>query len=541
MYKVDRVASMLIATALTFGLFVQAAAVTITVDGKTEHQVMEGIGGYGSIYPSHQKSADPVYTQQFINMLINDMGASMIRIQVPPAFEVTNDNNDPSNTNLSNFNIDQIGSDGCKYRIRTIAQEVPYWKALRQAAQANGEDIRIIATMWSPPWWMKISNCVYGMVRSTCQLKSSARDELAEYCEAFVRIFKRETGFDLYAFSFQNEPDFVEPYQSCVYEGDTYVAAFEVIANRFAQKGLSMRFFGPEDMAVRVNMNYGPEFMGSQAIQDHLHAYAVHGYSDGVAPTPNSQAATVWRQVGGFANATLGVPAWMTETSGQGKDWNGAMTKALAMGIAFYYGNVAVWTRWTWHDEVIQNGTTRKPQFAAYKHYAKWIRPGAVRIGTQFDGSDVLAVAFNHKQNKTLTVVIVNSGSSSTSCTITGDNLPSSYQAFQSKGAGEYAPSIGTVQPGNISLPANSITTLYATGYEEDGQVAVNQTHDLRRTLPTTAAGALTAYGLDGRQIRGTAGAATGRHAVRQRCRGIAVCRTGDGRTFKTAAGVLAR
>lgn len=477
------------------------SAATVTIDGSVEYQVMEGIGGYGSIYPSHQKSANPVYTSQFVDLLINDMGASMIRVQVPPAFEVTNDNGDPNNLDLSKFNLTETSGDNCKYRIRSISQEVPYWKALQQAAQENGEDIRIIATMWSPPWWMKVSNCVYGEDRATCKLKSTARAELAEYCEAFVRVFKQETGFDLYAFSFQNESWFTEPYQSCVYEEGEYTAAFEVIAAHFENKSLDVRFFGPEDMAQTVNLHYGLEFNASQAIHDHLYAYACHGYSNGVDPTPSSQAATVYRQVGGFANRTLGKPAWMTETSGYGTDWNGAMNKAEAMYTAMYYGNVAAWTRWTWTGEVLDN-TTKHPQYAAYKHFARWTRPGAIRIDTQCDDDDVFVLAFNHKQNNTLTVILLNSGTATTAA-LTGANIPNSFQAFQSRQAGQYAPSIGAVQKNAISLPSNSMTTLYATGYEESGTSVIyrkRQRTEAAAQLPHAAA-RVTVYGLDGRIV----------------------------------------
>ncbi len=509
---------------------------TVTLDGTTEYQVMEGIGGYGSIEPSFVKGADPVYTQQFVDMLVNDMGASMIRVQVPPAFEVTNDNGDPNTTDLSKFNLDRTGSDKCKYRIRSIAQEVPFWKALQQAAEANGEDIRIIATMWSPPWWMKISECVYGKYRPTCQLKPTAHEELAEYCEAFVRVFKRETGFDLYAFSFQNEPDFTEPYQSCVYEGDDYVAAFEVIADRFVRKGLSMRFFGPEDMAQRVNLNYGAAFNNSQAIRDHLHAYACHGYSNGVDPTPTSEAAKAYTQVGGFANVTLGKPAWMTETSGYGTDWSAAMRKAEAMFTAMYYGNCAAWVRWTWEDEVIVNGSSRRPQFATYKHFARWVRPGAVRIDSKSDNGSVFALAFNHKQHQTLTVVLVNSGSA-TQCSLAGDNIPPSFQAFQSTAAGEYAPSIGTVQTSGFSLPGNSITTLYATGYQEDGAVDVGGEPAPEVRTAHGEAGVRAVYALNGRRMGGGHERMLARRTRGTRIRGAAVCRMLDGSTVTAIVG----
>jgi O-glycosyl hydrolase len=489
-----------IAQLLLSALLAHATAVTIAVNPGVEHQVMEGIGAYGSIQPSFKKTADPVYTSQFVDLLVNDMGASMIRVQVPCAFEVQNDNGDPNVTDLNAYNISQNGSDNCKYRIRTVAQEVPYWKALQAAYAANGEQARIIATIWSPPWWMKRNQCAYGETTDN-EVLPSMYDELAEYCEAFVKIFKRETGFDLYGFSFQNEPAFLEPYQSAQWTGPEYAAALKVVGKRLKEKVPGVRVFGPEDMAAHALYRFAGDIYRDPQVIGVLDVFAVHGYSNGVDPAPNADGPQVWTKLGGFCKGQ-GKPLWMTETSGYGTDWNGAMKLANAMAIAMYYGSASGWTHWTWQSDNIMSSSGGKggPQYATYKHFARWIRPGAVRMESTIDNDNMIAVVFNHKAKHAFSAVVVNSNSGSLSVVLQGPGLPSTFQAFQSTSSNATARSVGTVNASGFTVPGNSITSLYAEGYVESGAVSVSGPRPARHPVSLTAtAGAF--YTICGRRL----------------------------------------
>jgi len=444
----------------------------ITLDGKTEFQTIEGFGAYGSIYPSHQQSASPVWTEEFVNLIVNNMGATALRIQIPPAFEINNDNNDPHNLDLSKFNLSTYKNDKCHYRIRQIDKEAPFWKAIEEAGQANGDGMKVIATIWSPPAWMKTIGCVTGTDKTWNRVDPAKYEELAEYCEAFVKIYKRETGYDLYGLGFANEPDFAQTFQSAVYSDVQYAEALGVIRNRFDSKGINTKIYGPEDMTFAVTGRYGRGLYivgaADQPMSD-LDAFATHGYSDGVNSSPTSSAPRDWSNIYTFVSRTVPMPIWMTETSGwPGSGWDAAFHGGLAFGIALYYGNVSLWTHWTWDsDDLITGGKKGGPGFDMYKQYWKYIRPGAIRIASTTTNDQVLPIAFNHKKNKTLTIVIVNSGSA-TSANISGVNIPGSFTAYQSSN-GALSKSLNTVNASSVNLPAKSITTLVATNYNESG------------------------------------------------------------------------
>jgi MYXO-CTERM domain-containing protein len=97
-------------------------------------------------------------------------------------------------------------------------------------------------------------------------------------------------------------------------------------------------------------------------------------------------------------------------------------------------------------------------------------------VDVKSSDANVLAVAFDNTQMGAFTVVAINTGTTATPLTIAGDNLPSSYKAIRTS-ASENAVDLGTVVPGNITLPPSSITTLVSGSY-------------LETQVPTTDAGA---------------------------------------------------
>ena len=75
---------------------------------------------------------------------------------------------------------------------------------LKQALQKNS-DIKIIASPWSPPGWMKSSGSMIGGT-----LNTSAYDAYANYFTKFINDYKAK-GLPIYAVTVQNEPEYVPP------------------------------------------------------------------------------------------------------------------------------------------------------------------------------------------------------------------------------------------------------------------------------------------------------------------------------------------
>ena len=75
--------------------------INVVADASVKYQTMDGFGGFGAkdVY----WSGGPFTSASFVNDLINDLGLTILRDNIPTNFEDVNDDSDPHTTNLSNF------------------------------------------------------------------------------------------------------------------------------------------------------------------------------------------------------------------------------------------------------------------------------------------------------------------------------------------------------------------------------------------------------------------------------------------------------
>jgi hypothetical protein len=81
-----------------------------------------------------------------------------------------------------------------------------------------------------------------------------------------------------------------------------------------------------------------------------------------------------------------------------------------------------------------------------------------VSVGNTGSNS-VFATAFKHAGDNTVSVVILNTGSSSSSAALAGSGLPAQFDVYQSTST-QACVKVGTATT-SVALPAQSITTLY--------------------------------------------------------------------------------
>ena len=90
------------ATLLAAAMAVSAAtAATVTIDDAATYQTIEGFGGFG---PSQQWwKQPPFYSSDHLDLIVKDLGVTMLREHFYPDWEPTNDNADPNSTEISRF------------------------------------------------------------------------------------------------------------------------------------------------------------------------------------------------------------------------------------------------------------------------------------------------------------------------------------------------------------------------------------------------------------------------------------------------------
>lgn len=441
------------------------SAQTITIDPDTEHQRMVGFGAFGGIKPYWDNP--PYYTEDFIDLIVNDMGLNIFRTNVFWDLEPQNENDDPFHLELEKFNYRQ----GSK-----LHGQLAYYRALKEAGVK-----RFIASIWTPPIWMKINvdNSLASFCEGQCggQLNPKYYHEFAEYCVAFVKIVEQETGIQLYALSLQNELRFLNPFESATYTPEAYAKVLKLVKQRFKREGISTKIFGPEDMGrFQWNLEYGSAVFGDAEAREAIDIWAVHSYIDGVAPDYGS--ADGWTNIYEYVNRN-GKPLWMTETSGYPQTWQGAMDLAKSIHLALKFGNVSAWVYWSLSDPTPSEfaltvaGEPTKNYYVS-KNYYKFIRPESIRIQADSEDDDLLVTAFKNSAEGSVTVVLINNSTETKTASLELTKGPQSFSLYRSSETEDFA-AIGEVES-SVELPPSSVSTL--VGYVDKKGPFVNEVLD---------------------------------------------------------------
>ena len=347
---------------------------------------------------------------------------------------------------------------------------------------------------------------------------TSALTQFARCTAAYLRGFQQTYHVRFYAVSIQNELNFEEFYNSCTYPlSSGYIAALKAVRTELDKYPdlAPIRLMGPEDLLggdvwgmwqygsgsslIHKNLQYLQNIAGDPQAAAALAFFCIHGYaSDGVSAANATPTVWNWWANGWTGSPTPGVPpnvkgftayarkSWMTETSGEDPAWlspttgfpnNGAWSLALRLHQALTAGQESAWVYWQMTDGnsvgastlTSQATLTNSPKYIAAKHFFRYIRPGAVRVAATVSGStNLLASAFLHETNQSLTVVLLNSGSSPLSTTIALPSQPpglSQLRVFTSSDSAYWQAATVPVAGGSItvSLPGYGVATLYGT------------------------------------------------------------------------------
>jgi O-glycosyl hydrolase len=289
---------------------------------------------------------------------------------------------------------------------------------------------------------------------------SSALTQFARITAAYVLGFQRAFGVKFYALSLQNELNFETFYNSCSYpDAKGYASALKALRREFDKNGelRAIKLIGPEDLLgadayalwqfgdarapVHKNLQYLATLAKDKAALSALSFIAVHAYSnDGVHAAGDDE--QMWRWfIDGWQKAPAaglpervqgvrhyGMKSWMTELSGESNVWaptpganlsDSALGLALKMHRGLTVGEQSAWLYWQTVDGERARGETltdsalraRSPKYVAYKHFARYVRPGSCAQPVSVENAPELAVsAYRHPAYGT-TVVLINPGS----------------------------------------------------------------------------------------------------------------------------------
>ena len=256
-------------------------------------------------------------------------------------------------------------------------------------------------------------------------------EQFGRYVSTWTAAFEQAYGVPIGAVSLQNEPNLSVGYSHTMYDADTYRDAILAMDRALHATGQGETLiFGPETVGVGPTTAPGIQeyhwrllkaVLADPEANAALDRFAIHGYdSTGVGASEASS--TMWNQYrdgrtdptfideyGGRrvwdelvwdGTAAYNRPAWMTEGSGQLDTWlksidpadgqlkKGALDLAIDMHTAIVEGDAASFLYWMLHEDkaavdqytLFENGDTSTPKYNAFKHFSRYVRPGAQRL-----------------------------------------------------------------------------------------------------------------------------------------------------------------
>jgi len=428
---------------------IQAEIINGTIDRTQTYQTIAGFGGHDA--------------RNKVDQLVNDLGMSVHRGELKWTFQE---------------------SEGGEYDFEAANSNSGGVSVLKELAGSGVTTF--IATLWSPPAWMKINDSEEDVKSDSYpnetnnKLKEGMEDELAEYIVQYIKMFEAEIGIPLYAISVQNEPYFTQTFQSCMYSPEQLAKAITALGKKLEEENLNTLVFGPEHMGSHGwNSELYEAILDDPEVEPYLDIYATHSYIDGVSAGSNLPEGWI-----NISNRVKGKEKdlWMTETSGYSNTWERALVTAdgntderpggfqLGEGIfnALKFGQVSAWVWWRlavgedqqfWKDEAFILGNTPNKFYYSAKQFFRYIRPGDIHIGIESDDSDIKVIAFENSSDQ-LKIVVINSKFDDVGFRIPNEGEG---QEFQQIRTSEFEDAINlgkaTIQEG-IVLPARSITTL---------------------------------------------------------------------------------
>jgi O-glycosyl hydrolase len=437
----------------------------VTVDNNVRHQTIDGFGFFGAMN-TWWSSASSLWSDAWGDQVISDLGITIWRNEhYPPADQYS-------------------GQDA------TWSKQLPVVRGLKAKADQYGVDLKFIFTVWSPPSSMKVkvenNTRLIGTPHPFGAKQGGALDPtkyaaFADWLNDGIQLYRNE-GIEPYAISPQNEPFFVQSFNSCWYKQEWYPEMLVGAIPMVKSANPEVKIFGSEGMLEMEAADHNWPWFYHKQILDNAQAranvdiLAVHGYSDGVAPTSGSTLGHLWASHKSHFADPMGKRQWMTETSGYEDGWSanpGAFSLALDIMSGLNHGNISAWVWWQGSENpgsssigrfALMNGAVKGKKYYVSKQFYRYIRPGAVRVGAASTNPNVFVSAFRHDSQGTQTIVLANTSTSTQSVTVGGAGLPATFTVYRTS-AVDNAADLGPYTAGSsLSLPGRSLVTLQAGG-----------------------------------------------------------------------------
>ena len=430
----------------------------ITVNPNTTYQTIQGFGGAMTDSSAYLIDHSPERTQ-IMNDLFSPSGANFDFVRFPMG---------ASDLSVSNYSYDDMpaGQTDPNLTHFSVAHDTSYIIPVLQQAFSLNPNVKIDATPWSAPAWMKNGDTFTGDCSGTSDyLNPSYYSAYANYYAKFVSAYAGTYGIPIYMVSMQNEPENCSSGYATMNFDATGPNPNEAAFATYLRSALNTagysgtKILGYDHNWYESNGNpttYPQSLMAANGANVSGIGYHCYSIPSGVTDPYDVQTT--------FHNAYPNTPIYFTEcTGGAWADgqaanldwealnniigpmnnwavssdyWGMALNPSSGPNVASSSGGCTNCRGMITVDN--SNGTfTLNEDYYIWAQFAKFVQPGAVRIASpNLESSDLPNIAFKNP-NGSITLVVLN------------DNTSSS-QKFQVVSNG---------QGFNYTLPASSLVT----------------------------------------------------------------------------------
>ncbi|MGQ4490830.1 RICIN domain-containing protein [Streptomyces sp. 372A] len=303
---------------------------------------------------------------------------------------------------------------------RDKAEIIP---VLKQATSVNPA-IRFMGTPWSPPAWMKTNNALNGG-----SLKPDSYQAYADYLVRAIRAYGQQ-GITLTDLTVQNEPEFAASYPSMTMTASQQADFFKVLDRTLTAANLPTNL-----LAFDHNWdhpNYPLEVFAGTPGMSRVIGAAFHCY--GGSPSAQQQVVNAGKRVF-FTECSGTESADRSTTFADTLKWHAENLVVQNMrngGETVIDWNLALDQNGGPHQggcsdrcngvvEIANGSVTRNAEYYVLGQLAKFVKPGATRIGSTSQGSGGVENVVFQNADGTRAAYVVNSAASAQKFSLTDD------------------------------------------------------------------------------------------------------------------------
>jgi glucosylceramidase len=411
---------------------VSSGSVNLTVDATRSYQSIDGFGAAftdTADYLLYDSLSSSTRAQVMNDLFSPTSGIGLSLMRVPMG---SSDFTATPTSNPSTYSYDDNGGVADPTLANfSIAHDQAYTIPVIKQAAALNPSMKLVATEWSPPAWMKTTGSMLGANNAT--LVTGDEPVLAQYFTKFLQAYKAQ-GVNIWAVTPQNEPSLAPPTYSGMLLPASREASF--IANDLAPDitaaGLGTEIIGGDD--VSTTTAYADTLLGNSSVYSDTTGTAWHCYNNDLGNMttihtsyPGKKLYGTECSTGATGIAPMNAAQLVLEST---YNWaSGAMLWNLALnpsgGPKMGQGCNGCTGLVTINQST--GAATFTDNYDQLGQFSKFVTPGAVLIGSSdgsHSGSGIWSQAYRDSDGTEVSVAY-NTNSSPTTFTMTWDGAGS--------------------------------------------------------------------------------------------------------------------